>query len=80
MPLTNHSDRRVRNSATIPLDAIEEKYAGLFPGKTGMPAKPLRMALGSLMIQKQYGYSDLELIYLIRFYKNVSTEFKKISV
>ena len=27
-----------------------------------MPAKPLRMALGSLMIQKQYGYSDRELL------------------
>ena len=27
-----------------------------------MPAKPLRMALGSLMIQKQYGYSDRELV------------------
>ncbi len=26
-----------------------------------MPAKPLRTALGSLMIQKQYGYSDREL-------------------
>lgn len=23
-----------------------------------MPAKPLRMALGSLLIQKQHGYSD----------------------
>ena len=27
-----------------------------------MTAKPLRMALGSLMIQKQYGYSDRELM------------------
>ena len=42
--------------ATIPWEAIEEKYAELFPSDTGMPAKPLRMALGSLMIQKQYGY------------------------
>ena len=25
-----------------------------------MPAKPLQMALGLLMIQKQYGYSDRE--------------------
>ena len=30
----------------------EEKYAKLFPSKTGMPEKPLRMALGSLLIQK----------------------------
>ena len=27
-----------------------------------MPAKPLRLALGSLIIQKQYGYSDRELV------------------
>ena len=27
-----------------------------------MPAKPLRMALGSLIIQKQYEYSDRELV------------------
>ena len=58
----NHENRWVKKAATIPWEAIEEKYAGLFPSKTGMPAKPLRMALGSLMIQKQYGYSDRELI------------------
>ncbi len=58
----NPENRWVKKSATIPWDAIEEKYAGLFPSKTGMPAKPLRMALGSLMIQKQYGYSDRELL------------------
>lgn len=52
----------MKKAATIPWDAIEEKYAELFPSKTGMPAKPLRMALGSLMIQKQYGYSDRELV------------------
>lgn len=32
------------------------------PSKTGMPAKPLRTALGSLIIQKQYDYSDRELV------------------
>jgi hypothetical protein len=31
-----------------------------------MPAKPLRTALGSLIIQKQYGYSDRELVMQIR--------------
>ena len=31
-----------------------------------MPAKPLRMALGSLLIQKQYHYSDEELVEQIR--------------
>ena len=58
----NPENRWVRKAATIPWEAIEEKYADLFPSKTGMPAKPLRMALGSLMIQKQYDYSDRELV------------------
>lgn len=31
-----------------------------------MPAKPLRMALGSLLIQKQYHFSDEELVEQIR--------------
>ena len=55
-------NRWVKKAATIPWEAIEEKYAELFPSDTGMPAKPLQMALGSLMIQKQYGYSDRELV------------------
>ena len=50
----------------IPWDKIEEKYAELFPSKTGMPAKPLRMELGSLLIQKQYDYSDEELVEQLR--------------
>ena len=49
-------NRWVKKAAAIPWKAIEEKYAELFPSDTGMSAKPLRMALGSLMIQKQYGY------------------------
>ena len=59
-------NRWVRKAATIPWEAIEEKYAELFPSDTGMPAKPLRTALGSLMIQKQYGYSDRELVEQIK--------------
>ena len=55
-------NRWVKKSETIPWDTIEEKYAKLFPSKTGMPAKPLRMALGSLLIQKQLGFSDRELV------------------
>ena len=58
----NSENRWVKKASSIPWDAIEDKYANLFPSKTGMPAKPLRMALGSLMIQKQYGYSDRELL------------------
>ena len=50
----------------IPWETIEAEYAKLFPSHTGMPAKPLRMALGSLLIQKQYHFPDEELVAQIR--------------
>ena len=62
----NPENRWVIKAATIPWKEIEERYAQLFPSKTGMPAKPLQAALGSLIIQKQYGYSDRELVEQIR--------------
>lgn len=62
----NPENRWVKKAETIPWDAIEEKYAALFPSKKGMPAKPLRTALGSLLIQKQFQYSDRELVEQIR--------------
>ena len=58
----NPENRWVKKAAAIPWDDIEERYADLFPSTTGNPAKPLRMALGSLLIQKQYDYSDRELV------------------
>lgn len=58
----NPENRWIKKAATIPRLAIEDRYAKLFPGKTGMPAKPLRTALGSLIIRKQYGYADRELV------------------
>jgi IS5 family transposase len=58
----NPENRWVKKAAIIPWDKIEDKYAALFESNTGMPAKPLRMALGSLLIQREYGYSDRELV------------------
>ena len=58
----NPENRWVVKAATIPWGAIEERYAELFPSNRGVPAKPLRMALGSLIIQKQIGCSDRELV------------------
>ena len=55
----NLENRWVRKAETIPWAEIEDKYAELFPSNTGMPAKPLRMALGSLLIQKQLGFSRI---------------------
>ena len=62
----NPDNRWVRKAETIPWARIEERYSSLFPSRTGMPAKPLRCALGALLIQKQYGYSDRELVEQIR--------------
>lgn len=61
------SDNRwVKKAALIPWNEIEDLYASLFPSEVGMPAKPLQMALGSLLIQKEYKYSDRELVEQIK--------------
>lgn len=62
----NPENRWVKKAETIPWEAIEEKYAALFPSKKGMPAKPLRTALCSLLIQKKLQFSDRELVEEIR--------------
>ena len=58
----NSENRWIKKANAIPWAEIEEKYSSLFPSNKGNPAKPLRLALGSLLIQKQYGYSDRELV------------------
>ena len=62
----NPDNRWVKKAAMIPWDTIEAEYAKQFPSHTGMPAKPLCMTLGSLLIQKQYHYPDEELVEQIR--------------
>ena len=59
----NPENRWVKLSKIIPWDVIEEKYASLFAksGK-GAPAKPVRMALGTLIIKETLGLSDEELV------------------
>lgn len=58
----NPENRWIKKAEAIPWAEIEERYAELFPSEKGNPAKPLRLALGALLIQKQYGYSDRELV------------------
>ena len=55
-------NRWVRLAHTIPWDEIEKDYAFLFPSDRGNVAKPVRMALGSLIIQAKCGYSDRETV------------------
>ena len=49
-------------SARIDWGALEKLYASLFPSHKGHPAKPLRMALGALIIQKRKKLSDRALV------------------
>ena len=50
---------------SIPWDAIEEKYAALF-SDVGQPAKPIHMAVGSLMLREKLQLSDEELVQQVR--------------
>ena len=49
-------------SEKINVQVFEKKYSRLYKGKNGRVAKPLRLALGSLIIPTQYQYSDRELV------------------
>lgn len=58
----NPENRWIKMAALIPWDEFEIKYAELFPSETGNVAKPLRMALGALIIQTKFQYADRELV------------------
>lgn len=58
----NPENRWVKMADMIPWDFFEKKYKHLFKSRTGNVAKPLRMALGSLIIQTRFQYSDRELV------------------
>ena len=58
----NPENRWIKLADRIPWDEFEVKYAKLFPSDTGNVAKPLRMALGALIIQTKFQYSDRELV------------------
>lgn len=67
MGLTMSPENRwVKKADLIPWDELECEYAGLFKSKTGTVAKPFRLALGALLIQIEYGYSDEEVALQIR--------------
>ena len=63
MPLgmkPNPDNRWVKKAALIPWEEIELRFAALFKNRKRNVAKPLRLALGALLIQTQYQYSDEE--------------------
>lgn len=55
------NNRWVILARNIPWEAIEAKYASLF-SDVGQPAKPIRMAVGSLIIKERMQFSDEELV------------------
>ena len=58
----NPENRWIKMADMIPWDVFEKKYKHLFKSKTGNVANPLRMALGALIIQTRFQYSDRELV------------------
>jgi IS5 family transposase len=59
-------NRWVKKAERIPWAEIEERYAALFTNRKGNVAKPLRLALGSCIIQAEYGFSDVETTLMIQ--------------
>lgn len=59
-------NRWVIMSEIIPWEEFEEEYAKQFSENKGAPAKPFRMALGSLIIKEILGISDRETVEQIK--------------
>jgi IS5 family transposase len=59
-------NRWVKLAKIIPWNDFEAKYASLFSKDQGAPAKPFRMALGSLLIRERLGLTDEETVEQIR--------------
>ncbi|GEN92243.1 transposase [Tetragenococcus koreensis] len=58
----NPENRWVKKAERIPWSALEKDYAKNFPNPKGNVAQSIRMALGALLIQKEYHYSDEETV------------------
>jgi IS5 family transposase len=48
----------VKLAKLIPWAELERHYAQTFDNKLGNAGKPVRMALGALIIKERYGFSD----------------------
>lgn len=60
------NNRWVKMSKLIPWDMVEKKYAKEFKHTPfSRPAKPARMAIGSLIIKEKFGLSDIETVEMI---------------
>lgn len=69
----NPNNRWVRMPELIPWDKVEEKYMKHFKDTPfSRPAKPARMAIGTLIIKEKYGLSDIETVEIPRTYSTDS--------
>jgi IS5 family transposase len=60
-------NRWIKLANIIPWDQFETKYAAKFTkNNMGAPAKPVRMALGALILKERCGCSDEELVEQIK--------------
>jgi len=60
-------NRWIELEKIIPWDQFESKYASKFAkSNMGAPGKPVRMALGALIIKEKCGFSDEELVLQIK--------------
>ena len=62
----NPENRWIKKAELIPWLKLESEYAKKFKNKKGNVAKPLRMALGALLIQREYNFSDEEVVLQIQ--------------
>ena len=62
----NPNNRWVKKAELIPWDDVEREYSSRFSSKVGQVAKSARLALGALLIQKEYGVSDAETASMIQ--------------
>ncbi len=73
----NDFNRWVILSKLIPWSKFEKEYAVIFHEKMGAPAKPFRMAFGSLIIQQVLNITDSETIKQIQEKENNKKRKKK---
>jgi len=69
LPFGGHlkgDNRWVRLSEIIPWDELECKYSKLFSKHIGRNAKPVRVALGSILINEKLNLTDEETVQMIR--------------
>lgn len=58
----NRENRRIKKAELISWSEFEQEYEETFLNTIRIVAKIFRMAFGSLLIQKEYGYSNEETV------------------